>query len=196
MIVDFRRDEVPPPPLSINGSIVEQITSFKFLGTHVSNSMTWDTHCNQLLKKARQRMYFLSKVNSFNVKKETLVNFYRAVIESVLTQSITVWYTRAPKKNLQKLTSIIKKAEKIIGRSLPSLEKIYKHRTTNKSKKIMKDKTHPANKLFEFLPSGYRLKAFKGNKRLVNSLYPSAVKLFNRNAGRKGHRSQLADNLS
>ena len=56
MIVYFRRDEVPPPPRTINGSIVEQVTSFKFLGTHVSNSLTWDTHCNQLLKKAWQRM--------------------------------------------------------------------------------------------------------------------------------------------
>ena len=113
------------------------------------------------------------------MSKVILLNFYRATIESVLTFSICVWYGSANKTDLKKLTSVVRTAEKIIGISLPSLDSIYRDRMKKKTEKIMSDPSHPAFDYFEKLPSGRRLRTFRGCKRLTNSFFPSAVKLYN-----------------
>ena len=42
MIVDFRRrQEVEHAPLHINGSEVEKVSCFRFLGVNISNDLTW-----------------------------------------------------------------------------------------------------------------------------------------------------------
>ena len=108
MIIDFRRKDVTPlPPLMIGGSIVEQVSSFKFLGTFVNNTLTWNTHCHSILMKAKQRLYFLRKLKSFGVNKDILLTFYRAIVESVLTQAIIVWFDRATQADLNKLSSVV-----------------------------------------------------------------------------------------
>ena len=153
--------------------------TFKFLGTHVSNDLTWNTNCTAILKKARQRLYFLRQLKTYHVNTSVLTQFYRAIIESVLSYSITTWFDRATQSDLQKLSSVIRQAEKIIGERLPTLEDIYLQRLTKKTGQIMKDCFHLAYKYFEFLPSGRRLRHFKGSPRFLNSTYPQAVKFYN-----------------
>ncbi len=107
------------------------------------------------------------------------INFYRAIIESILTSNILVWFGRASKNDINKLESVIRNPERIIGTSLPSLISLYEERTIKRVDCIMNDASHPASGHFEFLPSGKGLRTFKGSKRLTNSFYPPAVKLFN-----------------
>ena len=59
------------------------------------------------------------------------------------------------------------------------MEYIYLNRMTKKTTKILKDKHHPAHYYFDFLPSGKRIRTFKGCKRFINSFYPQAIKHFN-----------------
>ena len=179
MIIDFRRNEDPPPPLVVKGEVVERVDLFRFLGLMVSNKLTWEEQCDALLKRARQRIYFLNKLKSFHVNKGTLLTFYRALIESVVSQSITVWFTRANQADLYKLNRVIDNASKVIGCELPSLYDLYIQRIAKKTQKILKDDYHPAKKYFLKLKSGFRFRCFKGNQRFVNSCYPSAVKVFN-----------------
>ena len=179
IVIDFRTKKTCIQPLSIQGSDVEIVNSFRFLGAYINDTLTWDNHCLVTLKKARQRLYFLRKFKSIQVNKTILINFYRSIIESILTFSITVWYDRAALNDLSKLQSVIKTSEKIIGTNLPSLEALYISRLERKITKIMRDKYHPAYRYFEFLPSPRRLRNYKGNKRFVNSFYPQAVKYFN-----------------
>ena len=179
MIVDFRRNKSVMAPLVIHNTVVEQVTSFKFLGTFVTNDLTWDTNCKKLLSKARQRMYFLRKLKSLKINKTILTQFYRAVVESVLTNSIIVWYDRATVYYKCRLQSIVRNAERIIDTELPSLESIYVDRMTNKTNKILNDSHHPAHMYFNFLPSNRRLRAFKGCKRFTKSFFPQSVKCYN-----------------
>ena len=179
IIIDFRLKKTPMAPLLINDSTVEQVSTFKFLGTYVSNDLSWEFNSLSILSKARQRLYFLRKLKSFNVNKTILINFYRAIVESVLTTSITVWFDRTTCQMKSKLQYIVRVSEKIIGAPLPSLELIYLSRLEATSKKIMNDRFHPAFSYFDSLPSGRRLRAFKGNKRFINSFYPQAIKFLN-----------------
>ena len=166
-------------PLTINEQLVEQVDSYKFLGTHISNDLKCQHNSIDIIKKARQRLYFLRTLNSFKVNQRILVNFYRAIIESVLSRSVTVWFRSVNQRELAKINSVIRSAEKIIGAGLLSLHSIYNDRTKKKTESILKDFYHPANYLFNFLRSGRRLRTFHGNKRLLNSFYPSAVRIFN-----------------
>ena len=158
---------------------MEQISDFKFLGTFITSDLTWSINCSEILKRAKQRMYFLRQLKTYNVNSSVLLNFYRSIIESILTSSITVWFDKAHKHDLLKLMSVVKTAEKIIGTNLPSLEQIYVQRVERKTNLILNDSSHPSHKYFEFLPSGRRMRQFKGNVRFLNSTYPQSVKIFN-----------------
>ncbi|KAK3559032.1 hypothetical protein QTP86_000041 [Hemibagrus guttatus] len=77
-----------------------------------------------LTKKAQQRMYFLRQLKKFLLPVKMLVNFYTAIIESILTSSITVWFAAATARDKAKLQRVIHSAEKVIGCSLPSLQEL------------------------------------------------------------------------
>ncbi len=133
-----------------------------------------------MLKKAKQRLYFLRRLKKFGVKKDILVQFYRAVIESVISFAIIVWYGNISKAESVALNRIVKTASKIIGDELPSLDEIYHKRLQKKAMSISQDKSHPASDLFEQVPSGRRYRSIKTKtNRLSNSFFPKAVNTLN-----------------
>ena len=44
MIVDYRKKRNEHAPILIDGAVVEQVESFKFLGVHITNKLTWSKH--------------------------------------------------------------------------------------------------------------------------------------------------------
>lgn len=58
MVVDIRRHKVDPAPLYINRDCVERVSSFKFLGTHITEDSTWTANTTAVVKKALQRLHF------------------------------------------------------------------------------------------------------------------------------------------
>ncbi len=88
MILDFRRNPPAPPPLTIMDSTVTAVQSFIYLGTIISQDLKWDNHIVSMVKKAQQRLYFLHQLRKFNLPQELLIQFYSAIIESVLCTSI------------------------------------------------------------------------------------------------------------
>ncbi len=73
--------------------------------------------------KAQQRLYFLRQLRKFNLPQELLIQFYSAVIESVLCMSITVWFSSATKSELRRLRRVVRTAEWIIGTTFPTLSR-------------------------------------------------------------------------
>jgi len=179
IVIDFRKRRNTKLPIKIDNKDVEIVNDFKLLGTHITHDLKWHHNILDIMKKSRQRLYFLRCLKSFHVHPNILMNFYRAIVEAVLTRSITIWFGSATKRDLNRLSAVIRSAEKITGMELPSLEKIFHQRTQKRTAAIMKDPSHPANRLFVFLRSQRQLKTYFGNKQFVNSFYPAAVKLFN-----------------
>ncbi len=75
--------------------------------------------CFSIVKKAQQRLYFLRQLRKFNLPQELLIQFYSAIIESVLCTSITVLFSSATKSDLRRLRRVVRTAERIIGTTLP-----------------------------------------------------------------------------
>ncbi len=179
--MDFRkRQQRPYTPLMISGTPVERVSSFKYLGVNISEDLTWTTHIQTQIKKARQRLYQLRK---FRVSPTILKTFYSGAIESVLTQCISVWYGNSSNQDCKALQRVVRLAEHISGSALPSLQDIYLKRCKSRAAKILKDSNHPGNHLFCLLPSGKRFRSMMAKtERLRRSFIPQAIRLLNTNS--------------
>ncbi len=69
------------------------MNSFKFIGVHITEDLTWSTHTDAVLKKAHQRLFFLRRLRKFGMSPSIVRSFYSCTVESILTCSITrlVW---------------------------------------------------------------------------------------------------------
>ncbi|CDQ71268.1 unnamed protein product [Oncorhynchus mykiss] len=85
MIVDFRKQQREQPPIHIDGTVVERVESFKFLGEHITDKLKWSTHTDDVVKKAQQRHFNLRRLKKFGLSPKTHTNFYRCTIESILS---------------------------------------------------------------------------------------------------------------
>uniref|UniRef100_A0AAV2LFS2 Alkylated DNA repair protein AlkB homologue 8 N-terminal domain-containing protein n=1 Tax=Knipowitschia caucasica TaxID=637954 RepID=A0AAV2LFS2_KNICA len=103
-------------------SPITSVESFRFLGTTITQDLKWEPTISSLIKKAQQRMYFLRQLRKAKLPAQMLVQFYTAIIESILTSSVTVWFAGATVRDKQRLQRIVRSAEEVIGRSLPSLQ--------------------------------------------------------------------------
>ncbi len=184
LIVDFRkRQQRPYTPLMISGTPVERVSSFKYLGVNISEDLTWTTHIQTQVKKARQRLYHLRQLRKFRVSPAILKTFYSGAIESVLTQCISVWYGNSSNQDCKALQRVVRLAERISGSTLPSLQDIYLKRCKSRAAKIIKDSNHPGNHLFRLLPSGKRFRSMMvKTERLRRSFFPQAIRLLNTNS--------------
>ena len=176
MVVDFRRSRDPLDSLVINGEVVEQVETFRFLGTIISSDLSWDKNIQATVKKCQQRLHFLRQLKKFRLSSKIMEQFYRATIESIMCFSISVWYSGANAKDTAQLERIVKQASRVVGCDLPSIASLYDTRLVRRARSIIRDTTHPANPLFELLPSGKRFRALRTRtSRFRNSFFPEAV---------------------
>ncbi len=143
LIVDFRKRHLRPYTPLISGTPVERVSSFKYLGVNISEDLTWTTHIQAQVKKARQRLYHLRQLRKFRVSPTILKTFYSGTIESVLSQCISVWYGNSSSQDCKALQRVVRLAERISGSALPSLQDIYLKRCRSRAVKIIKDSNHP-----------------------------------------------------
>ena len=159
---------------------VERVSSFKFLGTHISEDLSWSTNTSSLVKKAHQRLYFLRTLKKNHLSTGILSNFYRCAIESILTNCVTVWYGNCSVAGRKALQRVVKTAQRITGTPLPAIEDVHRKRCLWRACSILKDTSHPANQLFQLLPSSRHYRRLQTKTtRFRNSFFPTAVTLLN-----------------
>ena len=177
MVIDFRINKSAIEPLIIKGQEVETVDSFKFLGSTISNNLKWESNTSCIVSKCHQRLHYLRKLKKFGVGKTTLLNFYRACIESILTFSITSWFTSLSAADKSKLDRIVFISSKVIGTDLASMDSLYNQRAAKKVKTILANSDHPANSFFNTGFSGKRFRSIPTKReRFTKSFYPSVVR--------------------
>ena len=95
--------------LSMNNVPLDVIDSTRVLGNIVSNNLSWDLNCDNIVKKANARMQLLRKVSCFESDYGKLKNIYVLFIRSLLEQSATVWHSSLTNENKKYLSQGFKK---------------------------------------------------------------------------------------
>ncbi len=178
--MDYRRQSREHTPITIDKTPVERVSSFKFLGVHITEDLTWSAHTDAVLKKAHQRLFFLRRLRKFGSSPRILRSFYTCTVESILTGCITAWFGNSTAGNRRALQRVVRTVRHIVGGELPSLQDIYTRRCTRKARRIIKDSSHPSHRLLSLLPSGRRFRSIRSRtSRLRDSFFPQAIRLMN-----------------
>ena len=85
---------VQPTPvneLQLISSAIKRVNSYKILGVHVSDDLTWNTRIDYLFKKANKRLYALGIRKKPIFAADDLVKIFCALIRSVLEYASPVW---------------------------------------------------------------------------------------------------------
>ena len=60
MIINFMQySPFPPAPLTVGGSVIERVVTYKLLGVYISDDLSWNVHIEHIVKKAKKRLYAL-----------------------------------------------------------------------------------------------------------------------------------------
>ena len=94
-------------------------------------------------------LHFWRQLKRFGLNERRLTQFYRSVIESVLSFGISVWFAGASSSDVDQLECIVRQVSGIVGGLLPSIASLYSTRLRSRARKITGYPTHPASCLCE-----------------------------------------------
>lgn len=77
--------------LWLNGSVLEKVNSFKYLGVTISNNLTWSNHIDIVCAKARRMLGFIYRHFYPNCNSNTLLKLYLSLVRPRLEYASPVW---------------------------------------------------------------------------------------------------------
>jgi hypothetical protein len=134
MIVDHRKKRTEHAPIFIDGAVVEQVESFKFLSVHI-NKLSWSKHTKTVVKRAGQCLFPLRRLKRFDMGPQILKS---CTIESILTGCITSWYANSSASVNKALQSVICTTQYITRAKLPAIQDLYTRRCQRKAQQLPK----------------------------------------------------------
>ena len=86
----FILDPTLIPKLRIDGTEIERVFEFKFLGIMINEFLTWDSHIKNLKARISRVIGIMHKIKTF-VPSSCLKFIYLALIHSILNYGILLW---------------------------------------------------------------------------------------------------------
>ena len=187
LILDYRINKHDPNPVIIDGSEVQRTDHYKYLGVIMDNKLCWKQHVDYICKKLNSRLYCLRKLHKFQISSNILQLFYESVVSSVWKYCVSVWGGNSSKRDTDRITSTIKKANKLLETPQESFIENYEKAVISKTKNIRKDDSHPMYTIFEDMVnerSGRMRLPYASTNRHRLSFVPQSAKLHNRDFSR------------
>ena len=123
MIVNFTQKYQFGTRLKVDDGILEIVQSAKILGTIISDDLSWDLNCAELVKKANARMSLLRKLSEFGASEEDKKTVYILFVRSLLEQSAVVWGSSLTLENKEDLERCQRNSVRLIDKQYQSYEK-------------------------------------------------------------------------
>lgn len=94
----------PPINIQINGVLIEEEKTIKYLGVHLDQKLTFKEHIDQTRKKAAAaRKFILPYIQQrVPISRKTKIQLYKTYVHPILTYAAPAW-SSAAKSNLRKL---------------------------------------------------------------------------------------------
>ena len=102
--------------LTINGRPIQQVNSTRLLSEdlNLSEDLKWQSHIDEIITKASQRLYFIILLKRAGIDPHHLINIYTSIVRSVLEYACQVWHTSLTKKQTRQIEYIQKRAMRFI----------------------------------------------------------------------------------
>ena len=136
--MDYRKRRAKQAPINIDRAVEEQLESFRFLGVHITNKLSWSKYTKTVVTRARQHIVPLRRLNIFCMGPQILKKLYSCTIESILTGCITTWYGNCSASDRKALQRVVRTAQYIAGAKLPAIQDLYTRQCQRKALKIVK----------------------------------------------------------
>ena len=81
----------PTTPIMLNGSILEVVTTYKYLGLHISSDLSWSYHIQSICSKARKVLGLLYRKYYRFSDQATLLQLYTSLVRPHLEYAASVW---------------------------------------------------------------------------------------------------------
>jgi hypothetical protein len=130
------------------GAVVERVESFKFLGVHITNKLSWSKHTKTVVKRVRQNLFPFWRLKIFGMGPQILKRFYSCTI---LIGCITACYGNCSAADRKALQMVVRTAQYITEAKLPANQDLYNRRCQRKPIKLSET---PVTQVIRFL--GYR----------------------------------------
>ncbi|KAK0142225.1 hypothetical protein N1851_020112 [Merluccius polli] len=173
MVVDFRRNKPLPSPVSIGGTDVDMVDTYKYLGVTL-DKLDWYANSETIYKKGLSRLYFLRRLRMLQM-------FCQSVVASTIFFVVVSWGAGIRTKDANRLNKLIKKAESVVGSQLVTVEE----RMLAKLLATMANPSHPLHTTLDQLRSSFSNRLIQPRckkERYRKSFLPTAIRLYNSSA--------------
>ncbi|KAI4897971.1 hypothetical protein NFI96_009241, partial [Prochilodus magdalenae] len=155
LVVDFRRAKHSPPLLvNIQGTDIEIVRSYKYLGAHLNNKLDWTDNTAALYRKGQSRLHLLRRLRSFGVQGALLRTFYHAVVASAIFYGVVCWGSSISNADRKRLNRVIKSSS-VLGCPSDSVEVVGDRRMRTKFKHMLENLSHPMYNSVKALGSSF-----------------------------------------
>jgi hypothetical protein len=179
LTVDFSKTSTIDSSLFISGDEVENVTEYKYLGTIVDQNFSFSDNVDMVYKKINSRVYFVRQMKKLDIDTKIMDMFYNAIVQSVISFSITCWYGNSTNEAKSKICKVIKACRRL-GVSCMSLYDVYEKYSQLRCTTILNESEHPLHDSYTLLPSGRRFRSIKcRTSRYLKSFVPNSIRMYN-----------------
>ena len=114
MIVNFTDKYKFHTRLKLKGQNTEVVDKTKILGTILTNTLSWDENCSNIIRKVNARMQLIRKVWSFGSTQNEMVHLWKVFCRKILEQSCVLWDSGLIQENRNNLERTQKTFLKLI----------------------------------------------------------------------------------
>ena len=158
--MDFKVARSEFDPIVINTKELCLVKHAKILGVIISNTLQWNNHVNNTIKKANKRLYFLVLLRRAKVSPSDIIRFYSTCTRPLLEYCSPVFHNAIPEYLSNDLEHVQKRVLSIISfgncynknLELFNMSSFYDRRTELCRKFFNNIIANPSNKLHHSLP--------------------------------------------
>ena len=114
MLFNFTHNFQFTTNLCLEDEQIEIVQKMKILGTIISENLSWDANCENIIQRVTKRMQMLVKCHSFGASNSEMVILWISFCRSVLEQSCVVLDSSLPVENISDLERLQKSFCKLV----------------------------------------------------------------------------------
>ena len=143
---------------------MEQVDSFKYLGTVIDKRLRFQEHSMEVIKKARKRLYIMKKLYAMHVSGPLRVQCYTTFIKCIFLYHHSTIFGHLSAMSSKSINLVIDRAGFLGGCDFDTIETVYdRMMKTRFLRLVATGQTNPVF-VFDQLPSGQ----YKSVKARVN----------------------------